>query len=551
MSDLQNLLDDSHESSVLGAIAHPAQVNILGAYAGAAETANRIYNVQDQQAQKAWGNALQQSVGPDGTVDYDKARTIAAGNPLATMGMMKGLHGAAELAGAQQTQGANANGLMVNAITAALKGDDAGLHDRVAAGMQQLIDAGAVPRGRGMTALTRLPNDPAALRAHLEQQRISLLPPDMQQPAIYGTRPMVSAGGHTEMPVVPPISSGQPGPTVVHSASPESGQDLVDTPTPLDAKGQPIPRDPTTGAPTAPPVSWRIDRVPRSTLPGSKQYGQPGTGSQAPTPPPAGTKIPGGYVPPGGAQPAPAAPLPAAPAAAPAPAQPAPAPAAAPAVPGMPLTTGAGLEAGAAHAAAARDKANNYQQTIQPIEGALGALAGADTGKASEVLNNLRGVIQDVTPSFLQRMLPGNVTDPERRKKFDEANKYLTQMQLGAPGGSRSDTGLATAGAASPSVHISNAAAIEVGRAILAQRRMEQTGTMLFNQTGQPPGAYDQFMNKWATSVDPRAFVADKLNASERAQVIKDMGGTSSPAYQQYRQSYQDAVTAGVIRHGG
>jgi hypothetical protein len=206
------------------------------------------------------------------------------------------------------------------------------------------------------------------------------------------------------------------------------------------------------------------------------------------------------------------------------------------------------LDAAAKHAGDARARTLTYSRDIQPIEGAITNLAGADTGKASETLNSIRATVQDLAPGFLQRMLPSSVTDPKTRQAFEEANKYLTQMQLAAPGGSRSDAGASAAGAATPSVHISNAAAREVAIAILAQRRMEQAGTLLFNQSGKTIGEFDRHMGQWNTQADPRAFVVDKMTPAERADYVKSLGGTDTPAYKRYRQSARDAIDSGVMQ---
>jgi hypothetical protein len=209
-------------------------------------------------------------------------------------------------------------------------------------------------------------------------------------------------------------------------------------------------------------------------------------------------------------------------------------------------------EGAALHAVAARDLANSYQARIQPIEGALTALAGADTGKGGELLNTIRAYTQDVAPAIIQRMLPDTLTDTNKRVLFDEANKYLTGMAITSPGGAHSDAGLNAASAATPSVHISNEAARLVARAALAQQRMNQAGTLAFDRTGQPGQNYDRFMNQWNTTADPRAFVVDKMTGPERAEMVKGMGGVQSPAYQKFKQSYRDAVDGKVIiEHAG
>lgn len=199
------------------------------------------------------------------------------------------------------------------------------------------------------------------------------------------------------------------------------------------------------------------------------------------------------------------------------------------------------------HAGAARDRANNYQQTIQPIEGALNALQGADTGRASELLNSIRANVQDIAPNMIQRMMPDSITDPAKRQDYEMAAKYLTGMAVNSPGGARSNEGQAAAMSANPSTHISNAAATHVAEAILAQQRMQQAGTLSFNNSGQPASEYDRYMNQWTTNQDPRAYIVDKMAPADRAALVAGMGGTKSAAYQKFRQSYQQGVDTGVV----
>lgn len=204
------------------------------------------------------------------------------------------------------------------------------------------------------------------------------------------------------------------------------------------------------------------------------------------------------------------------------------------------------MKGSAGHLVAARDRANNYQANIYPVEGAITALSGADTGKGGEVLNSIRGYLGDTPLKYLSYFLPSTLSDQDKRTLYDEANKYTTGMALAAPGGSRSNAGEAAATAANPSVHISNTAALAVSKSILAQKRMEQAGTLAFNRSGQPAGNYDSFMNTWNTNQDPRAFLADRMTKGERAAVVEQLGGIKSAAYQRYKQSYLDAQAAKV-----
>jgi hypothetical protein len=210
------------------------------------------------------------------------------------------------------------------------------------------------------------------------------------------------------------------------------------------------------------------------------------------------------------------------------------------------------------HAGEARGKANVYQQTVQPIDAALTSLQGADTGKASETLNSLHAYVQDLTPAMLKQLTPDFMLgDPGKRAAFEEASKYLTAMAVNSPGGARSNEGQAAAMSANANTNISNAAAQQVVKAVMAQRRMEQAGTLAFNSATGPDGQplpasqYDRFMNKWNTAQDPRAFIADKMTPAERAQLVAGMGGIKSAAYQRFKNSYQEGVRTGVIAAPG
>src|SRR5215467_14980528 len=136
MSDSLNaLLYAGHSSSTLGALANPTLVNPLAAYSAGIGAAKSTYELRAAQAQQAWGNALQQATGEDGVTDFNKARAIAARDPLATMGMMAGLKGAAELSGSAQQQGLATNTAIGNAITGAMQAPDDQLQAAVHAGL--------------------------------------------------------------------------------------------------------------------------------------------------------------------------------------------------------------------------------------------------------------------------------------------------------------------------------------------------------------------------------------------------------------------------------
>jgi hypothetical protein len=187
--------------------------------------------------------------------------------------------------------------------------------------------------------------------------------------------------------------------------------------------------------------------------------------------------------------------------------------------------------AGAAHEANARAK--TFASDMWPLEQGLQELDAAPTGKGSEAAHHISSLLQTYGPGWIQRALSfvSPVMTPEEVSAYDVAKKYLTQVQLGGPGATRSNEGLSTAGAASPSVEITPAAARLVLKGMIGLRRMEQEGTLEFNQSGLAPDAYDKFQTKFATSADPRAYMFDKFTPQQRQQIISGLSPAKRQAF--------------------
>lgn len=172
---------------------------------------NKLY-----QANALRGTLMQQAVDEDGNYSPTKFNTLAAqAGPDLGPSMPAAIGQSQELQGQQLDQSAKRNAALTGLLTGALSVDDAHLHDAAAAAMGQAVESGLLLAPPGMTqqqfanqALAKLPSDPTELRQRLEQRRISLLPPDQQQAAIYGTRPQVNTGGKVQFPVIPPASQG-------------------------------------------------------------------------------------------------------------------------------------------------------------------------------------------------------------------------------------------------------------------------------------------------------------------------------------------------------
>jgi len=168
-------------------LADPVVVNPLQAQTTALDAAGKVYDLRDKQATEAWGNALQQATDADGNVNYPRAQALASKDPLARQGMLKALGQTSTIQGQQLDQGLARNKAVSNAIIGALDGDDAGLHDRVVAGLHGLVANGGWTQEQATRAALALPADnPTQLRQRLQQIQISLSPPELQQQQISG-----------------------------------------------------------------------------------------------------------------------------------------------------------------------------------------------------------------------------------------------------------------------------------------------------------------------------------------------------------------------------
>lgn len=497
-------MSGSIPDSVLNNIAHPATVNLLQDYKGASDAAQGIWANRASQANALRGNLLQQATGADGTVDMAAFNRLAAGaGPAYAPAAAAGLEQSTAIGGQQQTQALKS----LTATSTALDslGPNA-THQQVVDVLNEGQKAGWIQPQGAQSILVGMPDgdDPRsqATRQHILQtigDRLRTASERLQSQ--YGQPQMPSIGGA----LVPGATNQRTG------AFTPAGPQLAVTPTPGERNltqqtWNPVTRqfEATPRQQVAPMVDGQGNPLPGSAVPGLPASGRPAPAGTAATPAPQ-TNI---------AQPSPG--------------------------------TEDEMRGSTAHVLAARDRANNYQANIYPVEGAITALQGADTGKGGEVLNNIRGYLGDTPLKYLSNFLPSSLSDQDKRSLYDEANKYTTGMAQAVPGASGSDARSATAAAATPSVHISNAAALAVSKSILAQKRMEQAGTLAFNQTGQAPGDYDRFMNTWATNQDPRGFMADRMSGPERAAMVKQMGGVGSAAYQRFKASYLAGVAAKV-----
>jgi len=189
---------------------------------------------------------------------------------------------------------------------------------------------------------------------------------------------------------------------------------------------------------------------------------------------------------------------------------------------GMPVGTPEYMAATAGDARSANQRAATFASDMFPLTQAQQALANAPTGKGSQAAHDVSSYLNTFAPEWLNKALSfvSPVMTKDEVAAYDEAKKYLTQGQLGVSGATRSNEGLSTAGAASPSTQISKEAAQLVLKGMIGLRRMEQEGTLEFNNSGLPPADYGKFSANFATKADPRVYTFDQYTPQQRSDVL-------------------------------
>lgn len=195
--------------------------------------------------------------------------------------------------------------------------------------------------------------------------------------------------------------------------------------------------------------------------------------------------------------------------------------------------------------AAARSRGGDYAADMYPMTEALGALerlGPSGTGPGTAQLNTVKSFIR----SNLS-WLPGTEKlDPDQIKDFDKAEKYLTAMvsRAGAGFGHGTDQQLATALKSSPNVNISNLAAVDLMKAGIALRNMEQARILQAEREGVTPGRWQTWATQWASKVDPRAFMYHVMTPEQLGKLNKSM----SPGERaKFNRSVKMAIDLGLI----
>ena len=191
--------------------------------------------------------------------------------------------------------------------------------------------------------------------------------------------------------------------------------------------------------------------------------------------------------------------------------------------------------------AAAGQTMATYAQQQEQLASALDGLKNTNTGPGTESRQAIASYMLAL-PGGIGQYLPG--VDAKSIQAYDEANKYLTQTASGSPNAARSDAGLNTALASSPSVHISNAAAQDVLKANIGFRRAEMANYAAFQRTGLDPGQFTSWLAQRNQQMDPRAYSVDLLSGQQRQAAL---AGMSPAAKAKFLGTVRAAIGSGII----
>jgi hypothetical protein len=168
-----------------------------------------------------------------------------------------------------------------------------------------------------------------------------------------------------------------------------------------------------------------------------------------------------------------------------------------------------------------RTRAASFQRDIFPLMQAipdLEKLGTKGTGPGTDTINNLKSFVLSNVPGIKASDFSPLSTVAD----YDKAKKYLTDF-VNQTGNSGTNDKLAASFAGNPSVHISNAAAVDVAKSALALRRMQQAQLLMFEQSGLPASQYSQWVAQTTNKFDPRAFGIDMMNAQAKQKLLAQL----------------------------
>lgn len=166
-----------------------------------------------------------------------------------------------------------------------------------------------------------------------------------------------------------------------------------------------------------------------------------------------------------------------------------------------------------------RRQASSFQRDIFPLAQAipeLEKLGTKGTGPGTDTINNIKSFVLSNIPGVKESDFSGSVKD------FDKAKKYMTDY-VNQTGNSGTNDKLAAAFAGNPSVHISNAAAVDVAKSAMALRKMQQAIYLDTESNNLPAHEVSRHVAKLTNEIDPRAFGTENMSAKAKKVLLEQL----------------------------
>lgn len=200
-----------------------------------------------------------------------------------------------------------------------------------------------------------------------------------------------------------------------------------------------------------------------------------------------------------------------------------------------------------------RNRASTFGADMYPMTQLLSKLETAGpqgVGPGSQELNTMKSFVQSNL-----NWLPGAdkiIGDPTKIQNYDEASKYATNLAgaRAAQYGHGTDQAMATSLVGSPNTHISQLAGVDLTKAIIGLRRMDQAQALEADAKDVPVGKTGSWAAKWATNVDPRAFMVDLMNPDQLSNLQKTLAKNPKD-YAKFNNSVKMAIDHGIITQPG
>ena len=186
-------------------------------------------------------------------------------------------------------------------------------------------------------------------------------------------------------------------------------------------------------------------------------------------------------------------------------------------------------------------RAGGFSTDIYPLNRALElakSLGPGGMGPGSEGRQKFESFVY----SLLPQLVPASMQD--KIKNYAELEKYLVNnTQNRAQNlGPHTNQGLATAVTGSPNVQINDLAGVDLIKAQIALRRMEQAQTFQAAKAG--PVGYTTAKGTFAANQDPAAYGIDLMSPEQIQKLQKTLKG---PERSRFNASLKAAIESGVV----